>query len=391
VSVEAVAATEPTTLVAMEDAASSSNRLQEIGRKARERLRQEQSQRRVIQRLDAAVLDAATKRSSAWMDAAVQKKLVQKTSKKRRVSTSSPPKKYDDSHDDEITDRWMPDVSHLGHTASTDTVQLHGLPNESTTARQIRKFFAGLDLYQIHVLLPYPVPIVELDARTPADRSATPVVERHAAHAVRAFVQFTSSAIAALAVQRSGELLDRTAIAVTPVPPAVAAYLPSRLAVEVVPSNATIEEILAKVVVDPVVNEVLWQDVMEELQFHSHNDESLKTDGLEPRLFNLQERKRLFGIKTHKSEAELAQLQQQMQWIEKERDRLLLQCPAAGFDDPSWAAEDAVLRLTQQCLQVLDTWMERAQTAWTIATRWKWLSQSSVLTTKPVSLQEEAS
>jgi hypothetical protein len=235
--------------------------IQDLGRKARERLQNERRKRREIRRMPeddtsaaaaaaavavAKLPSAATNpeskpndiivatdlssikgRNSALIDAvnveAAAKKLLTKSiAKKRpRPSTNTGGKGNNDdttTKEKSTIDRWIPDISHIQQPLSRDEksnmVQLHGTPI-GTTTQQIRKLFSGLDITRMMVLLPTPVHILttrfmELDADydTPA-RKCGLLVERyaHPQHCIRIFVQFPSISIATLAVQRSGEVL----------------------------------------------------------------------------------------------------------------------------------------------------------------------------------------
>ena len=247
-------------------------RLENLGRKARERLQNERSKRRVIQRIgfdndtteatdgDESVAiaprqstrnpqksverqDSNCNENSLLVEAAVlARKRKATTVKARATKTTSGiinqrPKRQlrnrpedDDHHARVMIDPWIPDISHIHATSETatgcvvsssssNTVQLHGLPIH-TTVPQIRSFFTGLQIQRILLLLPYPTEklnmketfrILDLDAQNddrPMDHPRR--MERYDANRVRLWVQFPSDTIATCAHLRSGEAIFST-------------------------------------------------------------------------------------------------------------------------------------------------------------------------------------
>jgi hypothetical protein len=310
--------------------------------------------RRAIQRLDVVPSPPKTR---------------EKTKRQRR--STAPPNQRQASDPPATT--IAPILPH--HSLCSDTVQLHGVPG-GATARHLRAFFGGLDLDRIYLLQPDP---------------ARP-------HHAAVFAQFQSSTGAALALQRAGEVLRReeentttttTVLSMTPVPAAV------DLTGWAVPleREATLDATLEAVVTDPLVPAVQWQVIREQWPGYDDDQEEEEVDDTEkeevddterlhkkrtgpprPLLLKLRTRQRLFNLLPHPA---VTELRAPRQWLQDQRVRLLRRCPAAGFDD--LYHHQAGLRLTQQCLQVLDAWQERVETVETMATRWPWLVSSSPL------------
>jgi hypothetical protein len=168
--------------------------------------------------------------------------------KKRRAPTAQQQQQQQQQQVDETVDDWCPDVSQLlrlrqPHSSSisnisttkmedrSNCVRLHGLPLHTTTAH-IQSFFRGLNPERI-VLLPslhQHLPTWDAPVLAPPPTAATttpppvkkspgperhhhhrrqqqqPLVERYPFH-FRVLVKFQSAPTAALAVDRSGELL----------------------------------------------------------------------------------------------------------------------------------------------------------------------------------------
>ncbi len=346
-------------------------RLENLGRKARERLQNERSKRRVIQRIgfddtteatdgDESMAIAPRKstrnpqksverqggssnENSLLVEAAVLARKRKATAVKARATKTASgiinqrPKRQlrnrpdDDAHAGVMIDPWIPDTSHI-HTAgetigvpiqhdtgcvesstSSNTVQLHGLPI-NTTIPQIRSFFTGLQIQRILLLLPYPTEIqktketlrlIDFDAKC-EDRPTVPKdhprMDRYDANLVRLWVQFPSDAIATYAHLRSGEAIFSSTkspidddddnhhlqpekgetkqigatIAITIIPQAMANRMTKLLGIDVMDcsamntNSATLEQILEPIIqrIDPQIAMSLWEAVVDEFSFH---------------------------------------------------------------------------------------------------------------------------
>ena len=325
--------------------------LKNLGRNARERLQKERSKRRFIQRIsiddnieppqmnDCGInnmvqtkptrtrqhpskTSSGPNENSALVEAVVVERKRKLTTKKAPVAATRTKQRRNvngNRHSDSgiLIDRWVPDVSHICHNTNqnsnenieepmegtssvipaqcSDTVQLHGLPI-NTTVQQIRTFFTGLPIQRMLLLLPYPTTLdhgtektlkfhvtdfdAKFDDRDILDRghNSTNVrrsnsdnhhhkfrMERYDSNMVRLFVQFPSFSIATLAQQRSGEVIygrlqppgnkrkqsptdvdddddeDKVgaAIAITIVPQRVAVFMTKLLAIDILLDNPT--------------------------------------------------------------------------------------------------------------------------------------------------------
>jgi hypothetical protein len=344
-----------------------------LGRKARARLEQERSKRREIMRVD--ILPPETQRvapnRSALVDAVNQdasKKSAKSAPKKRRILSNK-----EDSVEDRNVDRWMPDISHIPVPTSkekrSNVVQVHGLP-VGTTPAQIRRFFSGLDPRRILILPTNTANLRELDARHDVPRKGGLKVDRYAQ--LRILVKFHSAPTAALAAQRSGEVmhvseLKGASIAVTQMLKNTASYFVKKLAVDVEPGIA-LESTMDKIEssLDAVVPTILWAAAIKDLKLNVASYAGAGT-------FHLYRR----GLSPRKpaSNSETTVLQQHRATLQQEVDRLMNTppFPAAEPLDPALLQSDPVMNLTSNCLGILQTEIERIDNALSVASRWNFL------------------
>lgn len=248
----------------------SSITLQTLGRKVRERLETQRSQRREIHRLSAADErcivpthnnNSAYKKSknaqthstirrrsvaNAFVDSLNETKSANVKKKRRRSAAVEQPFVESNVYgtgvlfvEDKDVDRWMPDISHIfPENNNNDTnskanrssvVQLHGLPLSTTTAH-VRRFFNGLDPRRILFLPTKTVSITEKeeedfrfvvslpdwDARFDGPRKGGTNQVPRLPPTRRILVKFNSAPTATLAAQRSGEVLRLSSVATTP-------------------------------------------------------------------------------------------------------------------------------------------------------------------------------
>lgn len=405
-----------------------------LGRHARQRLDEERGKRREIQRLpedDAAGAVAAAKANARGRGTLVVEPLLKK---KKKKPTAPRKRKGRFDHFDKNTedvenlgqeeetrvDRWMPDVSHLNcntlqelNTTTTyitsTVVQLHGLP-VGTTSALIRRFFSGLDLRRILLLLPNTTKgmsestsIPELDAcYDKPPRKGGLRVDRCD---LRVLVVFESAPTASLAVQRSGEVIQvlnsydtrqqdekekGACVAVTPLNKAVANYLVKYLAVDAVPGvplEQTVQEIHTKL--DAMVSTILWDAAIHELHWNASalsQSQSHSSTGC-PLLLRPRHWTRARNPRDKESQYELNQQWQDYRTaLAQQVDRLLLLLVKEGH--PAAAGQRLLLhdpallmaannngnpcwKLTLRCVDVLRREMERVDHAVTVSRRWK--------------------
>lgn len=209
--------------------------VQELGKRAREKLEQEKRKRKEIVRLEQDPSDNSKKAGMAFAEA-IRKQRPRPTSIKRHSE------KFSDSFPQSstgIVDDWSPNISHVVTCAEgerSSVIRLHGLP-KSVKPESIRDFFSGLDVERIFVLVPHDNRIREWDELR--NTTLKPTVERHDP-TFRVYVKFSSSPVADMALARSQEYLyvagrddDESKvgarIAMTKVPKSVANYLQHNL------------------------------------------------------------------------------------------------------------------------------------------------------------------
>lgn len=212
----------------------SGKEVEALGRKARESLEEEQRKRREIVRLEQDPEDASDNRKSGLAFAqAIRNQRPRPSSTLKRKHTE----KFSDAFRETSAsagsvDTWKPNVSHVPQCAEgerSSVIRLHGLPL-SVKPKSIRRFFSGLDLERIFVLLPNETRIRPWDERKHPPEL---LVARHES-SFRVFVKFVSSPAADMALARSKEYLYHEGadnkktgvhIAMTKVPKTIANYL----------------------------------------------------------------------------------------------------------------------------------------------------------------------
>jgi hypothetical protein len=392
-----------------------------IGRKVRARRDEEVKKRREIQRVDEPGLQlpvaAAADQGAAGAGGAaaavveprkspvvMQLRVVPKRPKD--IGKKIPPRKRRRSLNREVedknVDRWMPSTDHLlgmvpdsptttttttAHASSSPSrssvVQLHGLP-KGVTAGQIRKFFSGLRIQRLIILPRYNFSIRELDAHestAPAMRKPGLHIERYAASALRLLLKFESAPAAAMAVQRSGEVMPCTtddpvvvlgaAVRVTMVPKHYATTLVQTLAIDC-PMNFVppIEHFLQTLDhdLDATVPAILWTEAIQRLNLTTTQPAlpSMITFPIFPR------RKVSFQL----SSDQVAVLCERRDCLRKLLSQLRskLPFPSAEVVDPT--IMDPALTLNTACAKLLQDEIERADRHALIAAKWQALCLS---------------
>jgi hypothetical protein len=391
-----------------------------IGRKVRARRDEEVKKRREIQRVDepglllpvaAAVAAAADHNGGGAGGAAdgeprkspvvMELRVVPKRPKD--IAKKNPPRKRRRSLNREVedknVDRWMPSTDHLfvvpedsptttattAHASSSpirsNVVQLHGLP-KGVTAGQIRKFFSGLRIQRLIILPRHDFPVRELDAQesTAALRKPGLHIDRYKASALRLLLKFESAPAAAMAVQRSGEVLPCTtadtevvgaAVRVTMVPKHYATTLVQVLAIDC-PMNFVppVEHFLHMLDhdLDATVPAILWTEAIQRLNLTTTRPAlpAMITFPIFPR------RKISFQL----SSEQVAVLCERRDRLRKLLSQLRnkLPFPSAEVVDPT--IMDPALTLNTACAKLLQDEIERADRHALIAAKWRALCLS---------------
>ncbi len=333
--------------------------LSNLGRKARERLTEERSKRPEIRRIEAPT-EIEQHSSSA--------KFIIPPKKRKPSSERSRIRKRTSAVDDTNVDRWLPSLAHieiLPKESRSRLVQLHGLPLE-TTAAKVKRFFIGLDPEKI-LFLPTrhdQKRIMSLDAVNSNPRKKGGVcVERHSPD-FRVFVLFDSAPTAALAVDRSGEVIDvdsdtGASIAVSMVPKPVASHFLKHMTVEA-RAGASLRQKLKEVerTLNPKISDILWQQADEELGLQV-SDTNCNVNSSSPVFINT----RLSGYK---------KLKQQLDWLSEQRQSLYYELPFPSCEllDPSLDA-DPIMRLSSSAVKALEREIDRIRAELLLLERYK--------------------
>jgi hypothetical protein len=207
--------------------------VKDLRRKARDRLEEERRKRREIVRLEQDPIETETtsgKEKSAFSQAIRKKRGKQPAAKRKHVA------KFRESTETiENVDTWAPNVSHVSLCSDGErpsVVRLHGL-TKFVKPESIRRFFSGLDVERIFVLLSNETCIPEWDEQ---EHYVEMAVARHDV-SFRVYVKFVSSPAADMASARSEEILYvdlqekkvGVHIAMTKVPKTIASYLQHNL------------------------------------------------------------------------------------------------------------------------------------------------------------------
>lgn len=300
--------------------------VEQLGRRARERLHEEQKKRPEIVRISQ--LPEKESAPSKLLLPSTRPKGDASPRKKRRPSTRT------SNSSDSTIDRWLPNLSVVdvgeGETRSR-LVRLHGLPL-GTEPSHIRRFFSGLEPQRIMLLPSYSQVIPSWDANHSVPRKSGKHIERYDP-TLRVFVQFDSAPTAEAAATRSAEVLEGCAIAATVVPKLVASYLVKHMVLEAVVGQSLhrglqhVEEEL-----DPLVPQLLWSAATLDLGLNHQI-------GLYP--FGTNNNLALFA------QDDVDQLSARIRQLQNDLARLLYKRPLLLVDlDPELAMSDPIVRLT---------------------------------------------
>jgi hypothetical protein len=359
-----------------EDSSSPGDqRVRDLGRKARARLETLRSQRHEVQRLEEL---PETKKPAAEEDkeggekseAVAEKKSSTKATparkRKRRASKAAA------TGEDEDVDRWMPDTSHVpvcSRETQSRVVQVHGLPVSSTVA-DIRRFFSGLSCQHVYLLTAPTKNRKLLGDWDALHEQGKPEVPRYDP-TMRVFVQFESAPAAALAAQRSGEVMvsmaadstRRVCVAVTQVRKPLAPYLVKHLAFPAA-SGVPLEEMLQSLQeqLDPVVPHILWTAAVKELQLNveaaeGENVVDFDLEGPRVELYP-QEHLQYETLSKHRNK------------LLKQLDKLLYAPPLTPAD-PTLEETGPFIRLTNAAIRILQTEIHRIDDRLSTARRWQ--------------------
>jgi hypothetical protein len=334
--------------------------LSNLGRKARERLTEERSKRPEIRRIEAPT-EVEQHSSSA--------KFIIPPKKRKPSSERSRIRKRKSAVDDTNVDRWLPSLAHIvisPKESRSRLVQLHGLPLE-TTAGKVKRFFMGLDPEKI-LFLPTrhdQKRIMSLDAVNSNPRKKTGVcVERHSPD-FRVFVLFDSSPTAALAVDRSGEVMDvnsdtGASIAASMVPKPLASHFLKHMTVEA-RAGASLRERLEEIerTLNPNISDILWQQADGELGLQVADTNCNGNRSSTPIFIN----SKLSGYK---------KLKQQLDWLSEQRQSLYYELPFPSCEllDPSLDV-DPIMRLSSNAAKALERETDRIRAELLLLERYK--------------------
>lgn len=167
--------------------------VKDLGRRARERLQEERAKRREIVRLDTneplPVVATPHHRSAP---------------KRKRARTRSKPPATLQEETQENIDSWCPQVTmELNGVERSTLVRLHGIPR-GCKPEDIRRFFSTLAPDRVIVLPTMEEWMPEWDGDK--DDETSFVIPRHES-TFRVYINFTSSSLATLAYDRTGEIL----------------------------------------------------------------------------------------------------------------------------------------------------------------------------------------
>ncbi|GAX23580.1 hypothetical protein FisN_12Hu145 [Fistulifera solaris] len=334
--------------------------LSSLGRKARERLTEERSKRPEIRRIEAPT-EVEQHSSSA--------KFIIPPKKRKPSSERSRLRKRKSAVDDTNVDRWLPSLAHLvvlPTESRSRLVQLHGLPLE-TTAGKVKRFFMGLDPEKI-LFLPTRRDqrrIMSLDAVASNPRKKGGVFVERNSPDFRVFVLFDSAPTAALAVDRSGEVMDvdsdtGASIAVSMVPKPFASYFLKHMTVEA-RAGASLRQRLDEVerTLNPKVSDILWQQADEVL-------------GLQVSDTNCNVKSSSFPVFINTGLSGYKKLKQQLDWLVEQRQSLYYELPFPSCEllDPSLDA-DPTMRLSTSATKALEHEIDRIRAELLVLIRYK--------------------
>ena len=381
--------------------------VKDLGRKARARLAHERSKRAEIVRIspdEATLLEKQQQQDK-------QQTTIKSGSNKRSIRDNSLNEKKSSRKRGrgqtkgsytfpENADMWMPDISHLPRYSSKEKrsslVRLHGLPC-GTNALQIKKFFSGLEIQSIAVLLSCDATIAEWDAIEEVNKDTSrsklchqrlsPLVKRHSPR-FRVVVKFDSAPTAELAVDRSGETINvvkeqntvtggnpsqvsivRASVGVSLVLKPDDTLILQSLAIDAISSDATpraIYEIGTSVEKNllPDVDRILWMDAQFQLKLtfktphqwrrnfkETHN--SIEDDRQNQKYLEAPEA--LNSILNPPSHETVEALTRQREILFEARRQMLEASPFPSTEllDPVLGEDDPALRLACQACRVL--------------------------------------
>lgn len=311
-------------------------------------------------------------------------------SRKKRRTSLPKERRPQSSIADMSIDRWLPDISSLPVCTKEDRsniVWLHGLP-KNTTVGQIRRFFSGLDVKRVVILLSNPTLFPQLDGDHSLPHKQH-VVERCEA-STRVLVQFESAPIAELAANRSGEVLTvgssssdgmphqdhnlGALIAVTQIRKPVASAV-KHVAVDG-QIGCVLEHTLHSVEeqLDPLVRRILWAAVARDLSLEGKDDQN-KTD-----LYPLGRKDEPMIVLEQNDD--ISRLERRRQFLQEDYDRLVYNAPFPTalkvLNDPELEACDPVVRLSTRAGKVLQNELEFCTVRLQQARLWNRLRMSKV-------------
>lgn len=241
-------------------------RIRDIGRRTRTRFEEEKSKRKEIVRIDDSINQekiGVSSSKSSFLSSVKKTKTAQRPTTNRRKKNALEP--LGSTEKPSHVDLWFPSTKTKSSLTTSKLVRIHGLPSTGTTISHIRKYFLGLDIKEIFLLPKMNLHIPNFDAEL--TNSPKNIVARFT-HTVRVIVQFPSSNVADIAVDRSGETIavgeNVAAVSVSPIDEIMsdslqkmAIYLPND-------ASMTIKDFVESYLdnIPECINTVLWYDVL---------------------------------------------------------------------------------------------------------------------------------
>lgn len=241
-------------------------RIRDIGKRTRTRFEEEKSKRKEIVRIDDSINQekiGASSSKSSFLSSVKKMKTTQRPTTNRRKKNALEP--LGSTEKPSHVDLWFPSIKAKSSLKTSKLVRIHGLPSTGTTIAHIRKYFLGLNIKEIFLLPKMNLHIPNFDAELtnpPKD-----IVARFP-HTVRVVVQFPSSYVADIAVDRSGETIavgeNVAAVSVSPIDEIMSDSL-QKMAI-FLPNNTsmTIKDFVESYLdnIPECINTVLWYDVL---------------------------------------------------------------------------------------------------------------------------------
>lgn len=248
-------------------------RIRDIGKRTRTRFEEEKSKRKEIVRIDDPINKekvSASASKSSLLSFVKKTKTIQRPATHRRKKNALEP--LDSTEKPSKVDAWFPPIKTKSSIKTSRLVRMHGLPSTGTTIAHIRKYFLGLNVQEIFLLPPMNFHIPNFDAEVMDPPKS--IVKRFP-NTVRIIVQFPSSNVADIAINRSGETIavgeGVVAVSVSPIEETMAESL--QIMAIPLPNNAniTIDEFMETYMdkIPECINNILWYGILNSIRDHN--------------------------------------------------------------------------------------------------------------------------